>query len=340
MIFLIPWLLQVLPMPQPGPPAMVEDLIATGHWSPTLRPDSRGYLGTSSGPVLQLGYAKLSVESQRTELGGLRSGHDSIEASTLFGAGYSTVPTSGSVTRTDLKAEYGLGDATSLRLTIPFESRTLRFEDGLGATTRETVHGLADVQIGAGMELSHQDRRRTELEVLVSVPTGKTNARAGRAGVPGRPLLPYSMQLGAGTYALQPGITWTYWSSQWSFGTAAQATLPIDKNDQGWSRGDELRLSSWVSRRIDPFRSVVAGLDYLQEDSIQGQDPNMDPLLDPSFDPSFTGGKSLYLDLGLHMIVETNNRLALEIGVPVWRETEGPQVETDFRFAVAWWLSF
>ena len=323
-----------------GPAATTEDWMVAGHWSPSLRPDSRGYLGTSAGPVMAMGHAKLSIEHRRTELDGLRDGTHSVSASALLGSGYSRVATSGSIDRTELRAEYGLGDATTLRMTIPIESRTLRFDDGVGGVSREKSHGLADVQIGTGVELSHKDGERAELELMVAVPTGTIRAREGNASGPSHPLLPYALQLGGGTYALQPGFTWTHWSGYWSFGTAVQAMIPMGHNDQGWSRGDRLELDSWVSRRIDPFRSVVLGVQYKQEDSVQGQDPGMDATFDPLFDSDFTGSKKLSLDMGLHMIVESNNRLAFEIGVPVWQETDGPQVEEQYHFAVAWWISF
>lgn len=341
MLLLIPWLLIASPVPiQEAAAPDTKDLFEVGHWSPSLRPDSRGYLGTSSGPVVALDGAKISIEHSRTELGDLRDGTDNVSASYLLGSGYSKVPLSGSVERTEIRAEYGLGDATTLRITIPMESRTLRFVDGMGNTTKERAQGLADVLIGTGVELSHKDGERAELELMVSVPTGSTRARESDSGGPVSPLLPYALQLGGGTYALNPSFTWTHWSRRWSFGSAVQASVPLGHNDRGWSRGEEVRLNSWVSRRIDPFRSVVLGVEYKQEDPIQGRDDSMDESLDPSFDPTFAGGKTLSLDFGLHMISEKNNRLALEIGVPVWQDANGVQVEEDYHFSVAWWLSF
>ncbi len=341
MLLLIPWLLLVSPSSvQEGIQSDAESLLEVGHWSPSLRPDSRGYLGTSSGPVVSFGGAKLSIEHSRTELEGLRDRSKNVSADALLGTGYSQVPTTGSVDRTEVRAEYGLGDATTLRITIPIESRVLHFVDGVGDTSKKRAQGLADVLIGAGVELSHKDGERAEFELMVAVPTGKTRARETDSGGPAAPLLPYDLQLGGGTYVLQPSFTWTHWSSHWSFGSSAGATIPVGHNDRGWSRGDELRLNSWISRRVDPFRSVVLGAEYLQIDSIQGRDDAMDSTFDPSFDPTFTGGKMLSLDFGLHMIMESNNRLAFEIGAPLWQETEGPQVEEDYHFTVAWWLSF
>ena len=341
MLLLIPWLLLPLSSPlQEDVVPSTKDLIEAGHWSANLRPDSRGYLGSSAGPVLNMGHVRLSVEHSRTELDGLRTGTSNTSASTLLGSGYSRVPTAGSVDRTELRAEYGLGNATTLRLTIPIEARTLRFENGAGNITHESAQGLADVLLGTGVELSHKDGERAEIELMVSVPTGTIRAREGSSGGPADPLLPYTLQLGGGTYAINPGFTWTHWSRRWSFGTSAHASIPLGRNDQGWSRGDELRVNSWVSRRIDPFRSVVIGAEYRQENSVQGRDSNMDEAFDPSFDPAFTGNKALYLDFGLHMIAESDNRLAFEIGFPVWQETEGPQVEEDYHFSVAWWISF
>ncbi|MCA9001951.1 MAG: hypothetical protein KDB61_08515 [Planctomycetes bacterium] len=340
MLFWIPWLLQILPAPIVVAPPQSDELILSGHWSPTLRPDARGYLSTSSGPVLELGHAKFSVESQRMELGGLLSGTDSVDPDAVLATGYGRVPTSGASTRTELKAEYGLGDATSLRITVPFETRTYRFLDDTGVPSRETVQGLGDILLGAGVEMSHQDWQRTEFELLVSVPTGSTRAREGSSGSPATPLLPYSMQLGGGTYALEPGLTWTHWWSQWSVGTSTHASLPLDRNDQGWNRGDRLEVEAWVSRRIDPFRSLTLGMEYQKQSSVEGMDSGMDPTYDPTLDPGLTGYQRVYMDLGLHLIAESNNRLAIEFGVPIWQDTEGPQLEGDLRITVGWWLTF
>jgi len=286
---------------------------------------------------LELGRVRLEVDHERYEFSDLRSGTSSTSPEDLFTAGYFRAPTSGSIKTTEVRAEYGLSENLTLRLNIPFESRSVTYTTAASTTERHTAQGLADIRIATSIGLSFRSQEQAEFTAGIRVPTGSTRATE-RSGTGFR--LPYFQQLGGGTYAFEPGFRWTRWGKDWSFGAGANASLPIDENDQGWHLGEALHAQAWVTRRVDAYRSVVLGLEYHRQEEIEGADLALVPSFDPSEDPEHYGGENIALNTGLHMEVEAGNHVAFEIGLPLWQDLNGPQLEEDYHFRVAWWFHF
>ncbi len=313
------------------------ELLDKTIWSPNLRPDARGFLATRSAPTLELGRVRLEIDHARFEYSGLLNGTSSVSEDRVFADGYFRAPSSAAVARTEVRAEYGLSENSTLRLLIPFESRRVTYRTAADTTERHTAQGLADVQVAGSVGLSFRDREQAEFTLGLRVPTGSTR-ETERSGTGFR--LPYFQQLGGGTYAVEPGFRWTRWGKDWSFGAGAHASLPFDRNDQGWRLGEVLHGQAWASRRVDAYRSIVLGLEYEHKEPVEGADPLLAPTFDPSEDPEHTGGQLFALNAGVHMEVEAGHHVALEIGLPIWQDLNGPQIEQDFHFRVAWWMSF
>ena len=318
-----------------------ENWIDRTLWNANLRPDSRGSLGTPAGPVLELDKVRLAIDYRRVEYDGLQDGGDELSPEQVLDQGFFRVPKSGSLEVTELRGEYGVSENATLRLHVPLEKRSVSYLRADGESERHNSLGLGDVRLSGAVELSFRDQERLELHLGAKVPTGSVREREGSpTGSLASPRLPYAQQLGGGTYALEPGLYWTRWTRDWSFGVGGKASLPTGTNSQGWSLGDSFRGQLWVARRVDPFRAVNFSLEYSGEDAVQGRDASMEPEYDPTESPFNVGGQTVSASIGLHMEVERGNHLGLEIGVPVWQDLHGPQLDERFGMRVGWWLAF
>ncbi|MEZ6005736.1 MAG: transporter [Planctomycetota bacterium] len=323
-----------------GDLSTAESLLEKAVWTPTLRPDARGFLGTAHGPIVEIDHVRLSIDWQRIEYGGLMDGSIPISSADLFARGFQRAPISGVREELHLRAEYGLSEAFTLRLDAPIVNKIVAFEDASAQRTRLRTTGLGDVAIGASVELSRGEESRSEVALDLDMPTGSvTDREPPDPNTNLAPRLPYDLQPGHGTWRLRPSFHLARWGADWSAGAGFEYQTSLDESDQGWKPGNALLAQAWYTRRFDESRSVVFAVDYEGQDEVSGQDTALDTSLDPMQLPQNTGGQRFGASIGLHMEVERRNFLAIEVGVPVWQEVEGVQLEEDYRLRLGWWMS-
>jgi hypothetical protein len=155
--------------------------------------------------------------------------------------------------------------------------------------------------------------------------------------------LPYAMQLGTGTYDLLAGLTYRGRANDFSWGTQFRSEIRLGDNDEGYSWGDLYGLTGWLAYEWKDWLSTSVRLDGWTQEDIDGIDP---AIVGPvqTTNPDFYGGQQLYAYLGANIVGETGgfrgHRLAFEVGVPLYRDLNGPQLETDWNLIVGWQKAF
>jgi hypothetical protein len=152
--------------------------------------------------------------------------------------------------------------------------------------------------------------------------------------------LDYPMQLGSGTFDLHPGLTYLGQSEHWAWWAEAAALVRVGKNANDYRLGDRYELSAWGARKWADWVSTSLRLHVSTWDNIHGADPRIDPQMSPSADPDRQGGSRLSLAPGLSLYAPAGllkgNRLALEVGIPIFQSLDGPQLELDWQLGVGW----
>jgi hypothetical protein len=78
--------------------------------------------------------------------------------------------------------------------------------------------------------------------------------------------------------------------------------------------------------------------------NIEGSDPDLNPAMVPTADPSLRAGKRIDGYAGLNFEVANGplhgQRLAIEVGIPLWQDLDGPQLETDWVLVAGWQYAF
>jgi hypothetical protein len=91
--------------------------------------------------------------------------------------------------------------------------------------------------------------------------------------------------------------------------------------------------------------STSIRFNYEWWDNIDGSDPDLGaaPFVVPTADPDLRGGQRLDMLFGINIEpkgVLKGHRFAIESGLPVYQDLDGPQLETDWIFTAGWQLSF
>ncbi|QKP78897.1 transporter [Methyloligella sp. GL2] len=332
-----------------------------------IRADSHGPIGVMGDHMHHAGEWMLSYRYMHMGMEGNRIGDDSVSPDHIvttvpnrfFGAPMQpptlrVVPTEMNMDMHMFGAMYAPTDNLTLMAMVTYLDKNmdlLTYQGMMGTTRLGTfstgASGIGDTKISALYRLHDDAVNHLHLNLGLSLPTGSIDEE-GRVLTPMgmRPTmrLPYSMQLGTGTYDLMPGITYTGRKGSVSWGAQYIATLPLESaNDEGYAWGDKHEVTAWAAYEWAPWISTSFRIDASTQDPIDGIDPNIVAPVQTA-NPAFYGGDEVQLLLGANMVgqrgVLRGQRLAFEFGLPVYQDLNGPQMETDWTMTVGWQKSF
>lgn len=206
--------------------------------------------------------------------------------------------------------------------------------------------GWGDTKVAGLIRLYEENGHHFHANLGVSLPTGSIEKKGDvltPMGMVMETRLPYSMQLGSGTYDLEPGITYTGQAGKLGWGSQIKATLRLGKNDQDWAFGDKLELTGWGSYALADWVSASLRVKGEFEGKIDGIDGSI-VLPVQTADPENYGGERIELGAGLNFQVPqgvfAGHRFGVEAIVPVYEDRNGIQMQRDWSLMVGWQNAF
>jgi hypothetical protein len=198
--------------------------------------------------------------------------------------------------------------------------------------------GIGDVVVTATQRLLSRPNSNWWLSMGISLPTGSIDEEGDTPRAPGNQQLPYTMQLGSGTYDIPLEVSYhSLGSRDWS--TSFSANIRMGENDRGYRLGNNYSLSGRYRFHMLPTLHPFVGIDIQYSDSIHGADKSL--LVDSPFpypasitNPDLYGGTSIGARIGLNWTIADKYRLAGEFGKPLYQNLNGPQPKQD------WYSSF
>ena len=209
-------------------------------------------------------------------------------------------------------------------------------------TFKTKSSGLGDTSVAALVRLREDDDSRLHLTAGVSIPTGDTDATdtaLAPTGMTPTLRLPYPMQLGSGTYDLIGGLTYTRFFDASSWGTQWRSLIRTGDNDEGYTLGDEHRVTAWYSRLINSNVSWSARLAWFDRGNVDGIDTLIVAPVQTA-DPLNQGATRVDAAFGINYAHAGGHRLALELIAPLDQDLDGPQLETDWQLVAGYQFSF
>jgi len=157
------------------------------------------------------------------------------------------------------------------------------------------------------------------------------------------PRLPYPMQLGSGSFDFKPSFTAFDRNGKWSYGGQANANIRLERNSADYAFGDIYEATTWLSYEAQPWISFSGRIKGRTQGSIRGQDALIVAPVQTA-DPDNQGGDTLEVLGGINLAASKGllkgHRLAFEFGLPLYRNLNGPQLETDSMFTIGWQKAF
>jgi hypothetical protein len=330
-----------------------------------LRADGHAPIGVMGDHRHGIGEFMLSYRFMHMDMDGNRIGDNDVSPVTIATTvpnrffGQAMQPPTLRVVPTSMTMQmhmFGLMYAPTNRVTLMAmmnhtdkEMDHITFMGPVGTTRRGTFttksSGIGDTKLSGLFRLIKSGSHKAHLNLGFSIPTGSTTERdtiLTPTGARPNPRLPYAMQLGSGTLDLLPGLTYTGGAGERSWGARYGGTVRLER-DHGYQWGDRHELTGWVAYALRPWISVSSRLAFSTMDKIDGRDAAIVAPVQTA-DPDNYGGERLDLTFGLNLVAQSGiwhgQRIAIEGGIPVMQDLNGPQMETDFTLTVGWQYAF
>lgn len=255
------------------------------------------------------------------------------------------------------KLAYDFARWGSVSLVTPYIRQSTDHKSIVPGFSNFTIEsdGIGDISLMGTVLAFERELHAIRVSAGVSFPAGSIREKGHTPAGPGSQL-PYTMQLGSGTWDVPLNVSYAGASSSsipWvgpvNWGTQVLGKVRSGKNSRGYRLGNRLAIQSWLRLRPFAWFEPSIKLDTQFWGRIHGHDRNFPGPIYPTpvADPKNFGGTKLSLAVGatfrvpelgdsvIYRILGAQS-LGFEIGRPVYQSLNGPQPEEDWRMTISW----
>ncbi|MDA9367927.1 hypothetical protein N9872_01445 [Paraglaciecola sp.] len=244
---------------------------------------------------------------------------------------------------------YDLNQDITLRIAVPFikqSSDHISIIPGYDAFNISSS-GVGDVVVLADMPIARTMNSIWRIGAGLSLPTGSIDEQGDTPRAPGNQQLPYTMQIGSGTFDMPLLASYEKFESGFRWGVDAGATLRLNENDRDYRLGHKFSLGSWIKfTSLGPIEPGIR-LAYRWQGKISGEDTDLSvpvpafPYPAPVVDPDDFGGQQVDLAVFARLPLGTNGwYVEANYSQPVYRDLNGPQSSEKFHTNITIGTSF
>ena len=324
--------------------------VLNAHENHGARADSHAPIGVMADHMHKEGEWMFSYRFMHMAMEGNRDGNERLSTAETLAAGpgpmgYMVAPLSMDMQMHMFGSMYAPNDNVTLMVMVPYIETTMDHATRMGGMFTTETKGVGDVKVAALLPLYDYQGGKIHTTLGLSIPTGSIDEKDQTPMSMGADVqLPYPMQLGSGSYDFRPSITWSKLNQGWSWGAQSTATIRLGgANDNGYRLGNKLDAQTWAAWNPSSAVSVSGRLQWQAGQDIEGSDERLNPMapmMVPTADPERRAGRRTDLHVGVNWLSDGGHRLALEYGVPVHQNLDGPQLETDSVATVGYQYAF
>lgn len=236
-------------------------------------------------------------------------------------------------------------------LTVPYiEQSTDHISSVAGFDTFNiTTNGIGDVALNLRYRFHATESGNWLAAGAITLPTGSINEKGDtpRNGAGTLEQLPYTMQLGSGTYDFLFSLIYSRSRAKLWYGGEFNASIRTGKNNHGYRLGNRYGVSARARYSLNHWLQPGIELYYRHSDEIRGRD---DALLVPGpfpypasiTNPKNYGGDKAGVSLNLRACPapDCSQHATLELSAPVHQDLNGIQPEEDYLIGVHAGFSF
>ncbi|MFT5334289.1 MAG: hypothetical protein ACI9GB_002196 [Halioglobus sp.] len=242
-----------------------------------------------------------------------------------------------------LSLSYDASEAWTAAITLPYVKQSTDHISILPGYSRVNItsKGVGDTALVAQYRFAETLSSRWKLGFGLSVPTGSIDEEGDTPRAPGVQQLPYTMQLGSGTFDLPLYLAFASATNLLNWGAEASAKLRVGRNDRDYSLGNSFSASAWTRLVSWEWIKPSLRLSYRNWGDIDGADedlmvPGPYPYPAPVVNPNLFGGELIDLTVGVLIpLFGPGQALELEYGQPLYQSLNGPQSSQDYHVSLS-----
>ncbi|MBL4602522.1 MAG: hypothetical protein JKY84_07245, partial [Emcibacteraceae bacterium] len=169
-------------------------------------PDEHAPIGVMGGHTHNKGEWMVSYRYSNMKMEGNRTDANSVTTGSVH-QNFMVAPLDMTMQMHMFGLMYGLTDELTLMTMVPYTEISMNLQTRMGMNFSTSSKGIGDIKVGGLYSLYKQDRTNLILNTVLSIPTGSID-KLGDTPMGTNMQLPYSMQIGSGTYDLMPGLTY------------------------------------------------------------------------------------------------------------------------------------
>lgn len=261
---------------------------------------------------------------------------------------YPVVPTEIDQQVHALRLGYNFNQALSINIVAPYIKQStdhISIVPGYDQFVIET-EGIGDITIMGAYQFQWLGSGNWQAGTGISLPSGSIDEEGDTPRAPGEQQLPYTMQLGSGTYDIPAFLSYANNGSSYDWGGDIRGKLRLGENDRNYTLGNNLSVSGWARLTTIEWIQPTAQLSYWYGGKISGMDSDLEvpgpyPYPAPVVDPNRFGGEQLDLKLGIRIpLMKKTQHIELSYSIPLYRDLNGPQSGEEYTvglsFSTAW----
>lgn len=295
-------------------------------------------VGVRLAEALPAGALRVAYTFERLQYREVLVGGSDRSPGEILGSFYQKTPVELDIDIHTLSLAYAPHERVTLVFEVPFLEKDLQRLTPDGARLvrlKDETDGVGDIAFSLVVPFIRKSNESSQLHISVEAPTG--SIRRSSSGETRR--LPYDNQIGNGTWDLEWGWTYRGELDRFSWGGQIYGHHPVGTNGLHYREGSRYEASAWSAMRFFRRLSVSLRLGIEKQNNIRGRDRDLDLVEDgPSANDKARGGfrVDIYPGLTLDLPELNHQRLAVEFGVPVYQDLDGPQISRDWSVKAGW----
>ena len=326
------------------------------------RPDAHAPISVMGDHTHREGGWMFSYRYMNMQMDGMRSGTKRVNSQNVFTENYAVAPENMTMEMHMFGLMYAPTDQLTLMamtnyIDITMNHRVNPAVDGMinggdsGFTTESS--GFGDIKLSALYRFYLEGNSKAHFGIGFSLPAGSIDEKDDTPSMGGRQRqqLPAPMQLGSGTIDLLPSLTYVHQLENWSWGAQASGVIRLEsENNNNYLLGNKFELTSWAGYNLAEWLGLTGGLSYGYAGELKGDQKGVGttgPMGRRSVTTAFGdnyGGERIDLILGINLLKPTGylegHRLSFDLRLPIWRDLNGYQLESDYALTFGWQKAF
>ncbi len=229
-----------------------------------------------------------------------------------------------------LEMMYGVHKNLTLYTKVSLLNKKTIYDVLLNGNNNLISQGFGDIDFQALYSLFSKKNMKLHSNVGLVVPSGNVNKK-NKINI-----MPYSMQTGSGYFSVIMGFTYLFQLKKISGGLQPLYLVGLGDNSAGYSYGNELNINYWLAVKITNFLSFSIRQNYINKESISGEDSRLNRTLMILNNSNNSGEILLNTSLGLNLSMNKgllrNSRVSFEYSFPSHMSYNGLQVGSFNHF--------